>query len=118
MDNRALSSENPKPKSPQGENSANARKDRKRQEAEKRRQLQPLRSRLKQLEQLVEQLTTKQKEFEQELTSQEIYDEDNKDRLKQLLADKSSVDRELASAEEEWLSTEEKLEELGNQQPE
>lgn len=118
MDNRSLSSENQKQKDPQREHSANARKDRKRQEAEKRRQLQPLRSRLKQLEQLVEQLTTKQKEFEQELTSQEIYEEDNKGRLKQLLADKSSVDQELASAEEEWLSTEEKLEELSDQHPE
>jgi ATP-binding cassette subfamily F protein 3 len=118
MDNRALSSENPKSKNPQRENSANVRKDRKRQEAEKRRQLQPLRSRLKQLEQLVGQLSVRQKEFEQELTSQEIYDEANKERLKQLLADKSTVDQELASAEEEWLSTEEELEELGNQQPE
>ncbi len=112
LDNRHQNSDMAKTDKPPAEHSANARKDRKRQEAELRRQLQPMRQRLKQLEQQMELLTTKQQALEQELANPASYEEANKDQLKQLLADKARVDLELASAEEEWLSTEEGLQQL------
>ncbi len=95
-----------------GKQGTGSRKEQKRQEAEQRRQLQPLRNRLKKLEQQVEQLTAKQKELEQELAKPEIYDETNKEKLKQLLSDKATLDQKLTTAEEEWLATEEELEKI------
>lgn len=92
-----------------GKQGAISRKEQKRQEAEQRRQLQPLRNQLKKLEQQVEQLTAKQKDLEQELAEPEIYAEANKDKLKQLLNDKATLDQKLAEAEEKWLSTEDEL---------
>ncbi len=109
LDNRNQSSGKDKSDKIQREHSAFSRKERKRQEAELRRRLQPLRNRLQNLEQRVEQLATKQKALEQELANPEIYDEINKDKLKQLLADKAAIDSDLAASEEEWLATEEEL---------
>jgi ATP-binding cassette subfamily F protein 3 len=115
MENRAEEREKGTSCPSTGKQNQVSRKEQKRQEAEQRRQLQPLRNQLKKLEQQIEQLTAKQKDLEQELARPEIYEETNKAKLKQLLADKSTIDQELASAEEEWLSTEEQLEEMGNQ---
>jgi len=91
-------------------NSALARKEQKRQEAERRRQLQPLRERLKRLEKELEQLQQKQTSLEQELAGSEIYDESNKERLKALVLEKAANDQALLATEEEWLETSEMLE--------
>jgi ATP-binding cassette subfamily F protein 3 len=114
IDQRNQSIDNSRPEKPDPDHSANARKNRKRQEAERRRTLQPLRSQLRELEQQVEQLTTSQKAIETELTNPEIYDENSKNELKQLLADKLAIDRDLTTAEEKWLATQEELERLQN----
>jgi len=53
-----------------------------------------------------------QNHLELELSSSKIYEEANKARLKQLLADKAKVDKELSEAEEEWLLTEDELEQI------
>ncbi len=114
LDNRAQENEKPTTSNDTREHSANARKDRKRQEAEQRRLLQPLRNRLKKLEQRVEQLMQEQNRLEIELAGSEIYADNNKAQLKQLLADKAKVDKELTVTEEEWLLTEEELEQILN----
>jgi ATP-binding cassette subfamily F protein 3 len=116
LDNREQASDKDGTDKPQNEHSANARKDRKRQEAEKRRLLQPLRNKLKQLEQQMEQLATKQKQLELELARPEVYEDTNREKLKQLLAEKAATDRELSSTEEEWLTTEEELEKTAPEQ--
>ena len=112
MENRAQGNEKQTSDNSDREHSANARKDRKRQEAEQRRQLQPLRNRLKKLEQQVERLMQQQQELEHELALPEIYEEANKTRLKQLLTDKTKIDRSLTEAEEEWLVTEGEMEKI------
>ncbi len=112
LDNRAQGDEKPTASNDARKHSANARKDRKRQEAEQRRLLRPLRNRLKKLERQVEQLTQQQNNLELELARPEIYEDANKPRLKQLLADKTRVDQSLTKTEEEWLLTEEELEQI------
>ncbi len=89
---------------------AEARRDRKRQEAEQRRRLQPQRNRLQKLEQELEHLQRHQTELEQRLADPELYEESRKPELKQLLADKAECDRALTEAEEAWLETSETLE--------
>ena len=89
---------------------ASARKERKRQQAEQRRQLQPLRKKLQQAEQQVTELAGKQQELEQQLAEPELYNDENKETLKQLLSDKSLLDRALSEAEEAWLLAGEALE--------
>ncbi len=93
------------------DHSATARKERKRQEAERRKQLQPLRNRVQKLEKEMEQLTGQQAGFEQELAEPAIYEESNKDNLKQLLAEKAKVDASLGETEEQWMLASEELEE-------
>jgi ATP-binding cassette, subfamily F, member 3 len=112
LDNRTRDNDKPAAGTDTREHSANARKERKRQEAEQRRLLQPLRNRLKKLERQVEELMQEQNRLELELALPDIYEESNKDRLKQLLADKARVDQRLNEAEEEWLLTEEELEQI------
>ena len=112
MDNRARDNDKPAAGNDTREHSANARKDRKRQEAEQRRLLQPLRNRLKKLERQVEELMQEQNRLELELSLPDIYAEENKAQLKQLLADKARVDQTLTATEEEWLLTEEELEQV------
>ncbi len=114
MDNRAENREKTTSEGEQREHSASSRKDQKRQEAEHRRLLQPLRNKLKKLERQVEQLTQQQKELEHELARPEIYEETNKARLRQLLADKTKLDKSLAETEEAWLLAEEEMEQIKN----
>ena len=91
---------------------AGARKDKKRREAERRRRLQPLRDRLKTLEQSVERLSLRQAELEQALAKSDIYEDANKADLKKLLAEKAEVDMHLGMAEESWIEAGEELERI------
>ena len=92
--------------------SADARKARKRQEAERRRQQQPLQSKLQRVEQQLEQLSAQQSTFESQLAESDIYDSANRDRLKTLLQDKAAVDRTIEATEEAWIEISEALEML------
>jgi ATP-binding cassette subfamily F protein 3 len=112
FDNREQSNDKNRPDKYKRGHNANTRKDRKRQEAEKRRLLQPLRKKLKELEQQMEKLTARQKELEIDLAKPESYSDANKANLNKLLTDKAAIDRNLQNTEEEWLETENELEEL------
>ena len=88
-----------------------SKKGQRKQDAERRQQLKPLRNKLKKAEQAVEKYHTEQKALEDQLADPDIYQDSNKDKLKQLLAQKVSVDKNLEQAEQEWMETEELLEE-------
>ncbi len=92
------------------ENSAAARKEKKRLEAERRKQLQPLRKRVAALEREMAGLTEQGEKLDALLGDAEIYEEANKDRLKELLQQKGETDRRLAEVEEQWLEASEELE--------
>ncbi|AKH20952.1 ATP-binding cassette domain-containing protein [Sedimenticola thiotaurini] len=92
------------------EHSASARKERKRNEAARRKQLQPLRKAVEKYEKQLEQLTGKQQALESALADPTLYETDRKEQLKQLLADKSQLNQQLSQTEEAWLEACEALE--------
>jgi ATP-binding cassette subfamily F protein 3 len=94
----------------QGEHTAAARKERKRQAAQLRRQLQPLRNQLRELEKRLEGLQTTQQSLEAQLADNDLYGDARKEELKHKLAQKAELDRQLAQTEESWLTVSEQLE--------
>ncbi|HZX23956.1 MAG TPA: ATP-binding cassette domain-containing protein, partial [Woeseiaceae bacterium] len=98
-----------------GEDSANtaaARRERKRREAERRRQLTPLKKRLARAEESLAALESRRGRLQSKLADESLYDDANRDRLKALLADQADLERELAAAEAEWVAAGEALEAL------
>ncbi len=101
-------------------NSAAERRDQKRQEAERRQQLaikrKPLEQRIKKLEQRLEKLHIEQTRLHDELSEPALYEDANKNRLKELLLRKAQVDKDVAEIEGEWLETQEALEALASEE--
>jgi len=91
-------------------NSAAARKEKKRLQAEQRKQLQPLRNKVGVAETALEKLHARQSELERSLAEPGLYSEENRDQLKALLLEKAEVDSRCESAETEWLEVFELLE--------
>jgi ATP-binding cassette subfamily F protein 3 len=91
-------------------NSAAARKEKKRLQAEQRKQLQPLRNKVGAAEAALEKLHARQSELELSLSEPGLYGNENKDQLKALLLEKAEVDSQCESAEMEWLEVYEQLE--------
>ena len=91
-------------------NSAAARKEKKRLQAEQRKQLQPLRNKVGVAETALEKLHARQSELERSLAEPGLYSEENRDQLKALLLEKAEVDSQCESAETEWLEVFELLE--------
>jgi ATP-binding cassette, subfamily F, member 3 len=92
------------------DNSAAGRKERKRQEAEQRQRLQPLRKALGVVEKEMASLQQQRDALEQQLAQPDLYDAANKEKLKSLLQEKSDLDKKYADSEERWLSLSEELE--------
>lgn len=88
------------------------KKEKKREEAEKRKQLQPLRNRLKKLEKDLEKFTAEKQAIEKLLSDPAIYEDSEKKRLKDLLQQQSDVSQSLDVVEEEWMQVSEELEEI------
>jgi ATP-binding cassette subfamily F protein 3 len=94
-----------------------SRKEQRRQEAQERRLLQPLRSRLQALEARLADLGARSGELERELAVPELYEPAVKDRLLTLLEQKHRLDAELEETETAWLETGEELEKQGARTP-
>lgn len=95
-------------------NSAQARKDQKRREAELRTQTQPLRKKITQLEQKMEMLGAALAATEEKLADTGLYDTSRKAELTECLQTQSQTRSALDEAEMEWLEIQETLEELTN----
>ncbi len=80
------------------------------QAAMQRKQAQPLRNKLKKLEQSLEKLSTKKAVIESQLSDSNTYSDENKNTLKQLLLDRSTLQCELDEIELAWLEVSEELE--------
>jgi len=96
----------------QTDNSAAARKQRKRDQAEQRKKLQPLQNKLKKSEQMIKELSARQKQLEHELADSRLYEKENKELLQQKLKEKQQVDIELEDNEYLWLEISETIEAL------
>ena len=92
------------------ENTATAKKEQKRLDAERRLQLQPLSNKIKRAERVIEKLTLEKSVLEEKLASSELYNEENKDVLRQLLTDQAYLQKEFDNAEAQWLEASEAYE--------
>ncbi|MGB7931017.1 MAG: ATP-binding cassette domain-containing protein [Gammaproteobacteria bacterium] len=93
-----------------GPGAAALRKEKKRLEAEQRRQLQPLREKITRAEAALAGMHVRQHELEQRLAEPGLYRPENKAELNALLCEKADVDRESEILERDWLETCEQLE--------
>jgi ATP-binding cassette subfamily F protein 3 len=89
---------------------AGERKNRKREQAERRQQLAPLRRRAEQLEGALQALHARQAELERRLADGSLYDPARKAELQTVLREKAAVDAEVAAGENAWLAALEELE--------
>ena len=96
----------------QTENSAEAKKDKKRREAEIRKALSPLKKQVAKLEEQVESLQAQLVEIEAKLADTSLYEAAQKATLQMVLNDQSQAKKQLESDEEQWMLLLEELEEL------
>jgi ATP-binding cassette subfamily F protein 3 len=89
------------------ENTAVAKKEQKKLEAERRQQLQPLSNTIKRAERVMEKLDLEKQEIQSKLADNDLYNDENKDQLRKLLADQAYVQKELDAAEAQWLDANE-----------
>jgi len=92
-------------------NTAQGKKEKKRLEAEKRKQLKPLSNKLTKLEQEMDKLNQEKKTLEMSLAEPDIYEENNKQHLQELLQHQVQITRSLEQVEEQWMQVSEELEE-------
>jgi len=78
--------------------------------AARRAQLAPLTSKIKKLEQTMHKLGEQMAVIEQQLADVSLYDDANKNKLKQILAEQSQLSAKNDDAEEQWLTLQEELE--------
>ncbi|MCS3432884.1 ABC transporter ATP-binding protein [Klebsiella sp. BIGb0407] len=93
-------------------NSALARKDQKRREAELRVQTQPLRKKLSQLEKQMETFTAQLNEAEEKLADSDIYSQSRKDEMNACLKQQAKAKSSLEECEMDWLDIQEQLEQM------
>ncbi|GAA0854956.1 ABC transporter ATP-binding protein [Aliiglaciecola litoralis] len=86
------------------------RKHQKRLEAEFRQSTGPLRKQIESSEKHMQRLTQSLAKIDAELADPEIYTEQNKSKMKQLLVDQGKVKSELEEIEMQWLDAQEQLE--------
>jgi ATP-binding cassette subfamily F protein 3 len=92
------------------ENTAVAKKEQKRLEAERRQQLQPLSNTIKRAERVMEKLDLEKQEIQSKLADNDLYNDENKDQLRKLLTDQAYIQKELDTAESQWLDASEAYE--------
>jgi ATP-binding cassette, subfamily F, member 3 len=86
------------------------RKQRKREEAEKRNRLSPLRAAVEKCEKELERLTRLQTEIQSQLEDPNLYTDASKDRLRKLTEQQGRLAREIEQTEAQWLEHSERLE--------
>jgi len=98
------------------ESSTNVSKKQIRQDAaDLRRQLQPLRNKIKSLETKMDKLHLASQTIEQQLTDNTLYEPHNKSKLTAMLAEKTDLDKQRQLNEQQWLDVSEQLEKLMRQ---
>ena len=92
------------------QHTAASKKEQKRLAAEKRQQKAPITNRLKKIDQLLAKLQQEQQQLESQLADNSLYQDENKDKLSQIVSRANQVKSELELIEEEWLELNEQLE--------
>ncbi|MBF0264535.1 MAG: ATP-binding cassette domain-containing protein [Gammaproteobacteria bacterium] len=86
------------------------KKAQRQQDAIRRQQLQPLQKKLKSIEKSMHRYQSELEEVEPQLLDNDIYQANNKDKLKSLLQLQSTAKSKLESLEEQWLDISEQIE--------
>jgi ATP-binding cassette subfamily F protein 3 len=92
------------------EHSAAARRAQRREAAEQRQRLQPLRRELEQLEEVIERAESRLTDIEVGLSDPNLYQGERKEELTGLLEEQGRLRRQLAEAEANWFALSEQLE--------
>jgi ATP-binding cassette subfamily F protein 3 len=87
-----------------------SKKEKRRQNAAQRNNEQPLRRKLKQLEQLLVKLQARKTEVSEKLADPSVYDGGDSELLKALSIEHTALERQMNEAEEHWLLLSEELE--------
>jgi len=95
---------------PNNQNSATAKKEQKRREAEFRKQTTPLRKNIEQLEKEMDKLNIILGDAEQNLSESRLYDAENKAKLNQVIITQASAKSTLEDVESRWMEKQEELE--------
>jgi ATP-binding cassette subfamily F protein 3 len=101
------------PKRESGGETADARKQRKREEAERRNKLTPLRNAIAKCDRELERLAKERASLETQLAAPDIYSDTQKARLTELLAKQAQLARDTEQVEAEWLRASEEYEAAG-----
>jgi ATP-binding cassette subfamily F protein 3 len=88
---------------------AEQKKQRKREEAERRNRLSPLRADVARCEARIAELEQRRQEIEAQLANPEIYGEQAKQRLQELLKSQTELRRDLQAGEDAWVAASERL---------
>ena len=91
---------------------AATRKRQRREAAESRQRLQPLRKEIQQLEKTLASLESRKSELEVQLADTALYEETNKARLKELLTEQAAIQSRINKTEESWFTRSEELQRL------
>ena len=86
------------------------RKARRQEEAQRRSRLSPLKSEVTRWERRIDELSAQRTQIESALADPALYAEASKSRLKDLLAQQTTVLRAVSEAEEEWLEATQRFE--------
>jgi ATP-binding cassette subfamily F protein 3 len=105
------SKESPAPALQQQAEAPESRKQRKREEAQRRNRLTPLKAKIAQYDGELSRLADRSAALQAQLAAADIYAASSKDRLKELLAQQAQLARETQSVETAWLEASEELEE-------
>lgn len=109
-DPQPRANQSPKSQSPALASKGADRKQQKQREAELRKKCQPQQQRLKRIERELEKLEARKSAVEQQLSDPGIYDDSNKEKIKNLLFDQAEIGMEKESLELEWLELSEAIE--------
>lgn len=88
------------------------RKQQRQSAAEQRKLTQPLRNKIKKCETQMDTLSKDKENLEQQLADSDLYSEENKQKLKELLEQQAVISKKLAEFEEQWMIASEELEEF------
>ncbi len=95
-----------------GVSEAISRKDMRKIEAEKRKQLYPLKKQANALEGKIEKLAEQLSQIEAEMTDPNMYEEESKVKLQNLILKQSQLKGELSDLEEKWMEILEQIDEM------
>ncbi|WP_116808766.1 ATP-binding cassette domain-containing protein [Steroidobacter cummioxidans] len=90
--------------------SADQKKQRKREQAERRNRLSPLKADIARLEKQLAKLEQERTTVESALAEPDIYNPSSKQKLQELLQKQTQLKRDISNVESEWLTASEKLE--------